>query len=706
MRRKRADSDIPELSISLRPESYSEEVSIYDAYTREDSEESEQHAASTTEYPSVSPPPPLVPDAQEESSPVALVLHHPQPQRVLSSEESLTSPTLKVVSPPPVVEASQARPPLVQTPSLYQPPSLSPSPSPSDHRKEKDKKGLFGKWGGDKGSKKVNKDHKDQHHNQREKEKEKEREKEKEKEKEKESGFFGSLFGGKKKQDEPSAPPTGGIGNSGRETAAALLGTSKSAKAYAPSPSPQPIQGYARYPIHVERAIYRLSHIKLANPRRPLYEQVLISNLMFWYLGVINKTQAQPQPVAAATSGNGNADKETEQAEQKEREEREKAEMERVEKEKEREKAEQKRRGSMTKNPTPGTPGARKAEMPLGGIYLYANQQGCDGDRLYYDGCAMIAVNGQIVAQGSQFSLNDVEVVTATLDLEDGYFIPLSGGIDSCATSVIVYSMCRLVTEAVQKGDKQVIADVRRIAGELEDSTWLPTDPRELSNRIFHTCYMGTENSSIETRGRAKELAEAIGSANVDESLRGYFTKYDCSSADLNPIGAISKTDLKRFIAYAEGAFELPILRSFLDAVPTAELEPTTETYVQADEADMGMTYDELSVFGRLRKVDKCGPYSMFTKLVHQWGSFLSPIQVAEKVKHFFFEHARNRHKMTTLTPSYHAEQYSPDDNRFDLRPFLYPSRFPWQFKKIDEVAAGLPDRSTVHPAEAKDKME
>jgi len=55
----------------------------------------------------------------------------------------------------------------------------------------------------------------------------------------------------------------------------------------------------------------------------------------------------------------------------------------------------------------------------LGGIYLYANQQGCDGDRLYYDGCAMIAVNGRIVAQGSQFSLTDVEVVTATVDIED-----------------------------------------------------------------------------------------------------------------------------------------------------------------------------------------------------------------------------------------------------------------------------------------------
>lgn len=57
--------------------------------------------------------------------------------------------------------------------------------------------------------------------------------------------------------------------------------------------------------------------------------------------------------------------------------------------------------------------------IQLGGVYLYANQQGCDGDRLYYDGCAMIALNGQVIAQGSQFSLNDVEIVSATIDIED-----------------------------------------------------------------------------------------------------------------------------------------------------------------------------------------------------------------------------------------------------------------------------------------------
>jgi len=36
-----------------------------------------------------------------------------------------------------------------------------------------------------------------------------------------------------------------------------------------------------------------------------------------------------------------------------------------------------------------------------------------------------------------------------------------------------------------------------------------------------------------------------LGSANVDEALRGYYTKYDCSAADLNPIGGVNKRDLK-----------------------------------------------------------------------------------------------------------------------------------------------------------------
>jgi NAD+ synthase (glutamine-hydrolysing) len=50
----------------------------------------------------------------------------------------------------------------------------------------------------------------------------------------------------------------------------------------------------------------------------------------------------------------------------------------------------------------------------------------------------------------------------------------------------------------------------------------------------------------------------------------------------------------------------------------------------------MGMSYDELSVFGRLRKVSRCGPLAMFDKLCNEW-SHLPPKTVADKVKRFFF---------------------------------------------------------------------
>ncbi|XP_050925377.1 glutamine-dependent NAD(+) synthetase isoform X2 [Lates calcarifer] len=478
----------------------------------------------------------------------------------------------------------------------------------------------------------------------------------------------------------------------------------------------------------------------------------------------------------------------------------------------------------------------KSATSKSGGIYLYANQRGCDGDRVYYDGCAMVAINGDIVAQGAQFSLNDVEVIMATADLEDvrsyrgelcqphmqsetkpchrvkvdfslstgddlylpthqpitwhfhtpeeeislgpacwlwdylrrsgqaGFLLPLSGGVDSSSTACIVHSMCVLLCQTVQDGNKQVLEDIRRVVG---DDSYCPQHAKELCGRIFTTCYMASENSSEDTRNRAKDLANQIGSthmsinidmavegilgifsavtgrwpqfranggshrenlalqnvqarvrmvlaylfaqlslwargkpggllvlgsANVDESLTGYFTKYDCSSADINPIGGISKTDLKSFLLYCVEQFQLTALRGILAAPPTAELEPLTDGQVsQTDEVDMGMTYSELSVIGRLRKISKCGPFSMFCKLIHMWKDALSPTEVAQKVKHFFRMYSVNRHKMTTVTPSYHAESYSPDDNRFDLRPFLYNTRWSWQFRCIDNQVCQMP---------------
>ena len=414
------------------------------------------------------------------------------------------------------------------------------------------------------------------------------------------------------------------------------------------------------------------------------------------------------------------------------------------------------------------------ATKKCGGVYLYANQRGCDGGRLYFDGCAMIVFNGKVLAQAKQFDVQDVETIYATIDLDDvrsyrasipsfgiqsaqysivrqshlvycqdlslsshlnidgvwpslskpielrihsveeecclgpacwlwdylrrsnasGYFLPLSGGADSSAVAAIVGCLCQLVTQACKDDPAgKVASECRRVCQMQDfDPFWIPTSSQDMAGIIFHTAYMGTKNSSAATNARARRLGEVIGSyhlsinidqivsaivnvfaistgktplfrslggctsedlalqniqarsrmvtsylfaqllpwvrgksgfllvlgsANVDEGLRGYMTKYDCSSADLNPIGAISKQDLKRMLTWAANTYNYEILNDVANAQPTAELVPIQEgssgngDHSQSDEADMGMTYEELGYFGRLRKLSRCGPVSM-----------------------------------------------------------------------------------------------
>ena len=481
-----------------------------------------------------------------------------------------------------------------------------------------------------------------------------------------------------------------------------------------------------------------------------------------------------------------------------------------------------------------------EATQKNGGVYLYSNQRGCDGGRLYFDGACMIALNGNLMKIGSQFSLKDVEVVSCIVDLDlvrsmrvafksraiqagtnkrmpriqvdyrvakilnleeelakpirmqdvlyspeeeislgpacylydylrrsggSGYFLPLSGGADSSAVAVIVYNIGFLLYQAiVQENDNKILQDLRKI---VKNPEFTPKSIQEIVGKIFFTCYMGSNNSSEETKLRAGNLAKEIGAnhfdvnisnifesfktaaeksfgfepkflvhggtakedlalqniqarsrmvlsylmsqlipvslkipgfilvlsaANLDEGLRGYMTKYDCSSADINPIGSLSKIDLKRFLFWSIKNRNLKSIESVVNATPTAELRPLdviNGNVVQNDEEDMGMSYVELSQFGTLRKINRNGPFSMFNSLLGIWKN-ISSKEIAEKVKRFFRFYAINRHKMTVLTPSVHAESYSNDDNRYDLRPFIYPINFEHQFKAIDEKLAGL----------------
>lgn len=95
----------------------------------------------------------------------------------------------------------------------------------------------------------------------------------------KESGLLSSIFGGGKKRS----------GSDHKKSLSRTL-----------SPEPTYVQlipdqdyPWTRFTIMEERAIYRMAHIKLANPRRPLHSQVLLSNFMYSYLSKVQKMHPQ-----------------------------------------------------------------------------------------------------------------------------------------------------------------------------------------------------------------------------------------------------------------------------------------------------------------------------------------------------------------------------------------------------------------------------
>jgi hypothetical protein len=62
---------------------------------------------------------------------------------------------------------------------------------------------------------------------------------------------------------------------------------------------------------------------------------------------------------------------------------------------------------------------------------------------------------------------------------------------------------------------------------------------------------------------------------------------------------------------------------------------------------------------------------------------------------------------MTILTPSIHATNYSPDDNRFDQRPFLYPFfQGSYQFQHIMQLAKDMEKRGDVQELIHKGTIE
>ena len=101
--------------------------------------------------------------------------------------------------------------------------------------------------------------------------------------KEKES-LFSTIFGGKKAKGEKDGASSGKKHHLSR--------------GLSPEPPYRELKAdidynWTRFSILEERAIYRMAHIKLANPRRALYSQVLLSNFMYSYLAKVQQMHPQ-----------------------------------------------------------------------------------------------------------------------------------------------------------------------------------------------------------------------------------------------------------------------------------------------------------------------------------------------------------------------------------------------------------------------------
>lgn len=284
----------------------------------------------------------------------------------------------------------------------------------------------------------------------------------------------------------------------------------------------------------------------------------------------------------------------------------------------------------------------KSATLKSGGCYLFSNLRGGDGGRVYFNGNSCIALNGEILNRSCQFSLKDVEVVCATIDLEDvrhyrnglrnrsqlvdkgpkyprinvfdfslssnrtfcvpetnarlwnyyspeeeialgpacwlwdylrrsgqgGFFLPLSGGVDSASTACIVYSMCRLVVQACDGGDTNALAAVRKI---ICDPEYTPNSVSDLCSKLFVTCYMGTENSSKETRKRAERLAEQIGSYHfgitIDTAISAIMAIFTTITGEQNLFYSPSSISSIYFLLIDANIFGIPNKKLSLDWV-------------------------------------------------------------------------------------------------------------------------------------------
>ena len=171
-----------------------------------------------------------------------------------------------------------------------------------------------------------------------------------------------------------------------------------------------------------------------------------------------------------------------------------------------------------------------------------------------------------------------------------------------------------------------------------------------------------------------------LSAGNLDETLTGYYTKYDCSSGYLNLIGTISKVEVNECLQYFYEVFKAEVIKDIYEAKPTAELKPSEAE--QNDEDEIGLTFREIDIFADARMNKNCSVV-YFYKAVEALFPEMPKEKLIDKIAIFFVRYARNRHKVETLPNTVHLTSKSCSSKRFDLRPIIYQDQYKYELEML-----------------------
>ena len=203
--------------------------------------------------------------------------------------------------------------------------------------------------------------------------------------------------------------------------------------------------------------------------------------------------------------------------------------------------------------------------------------------------------------------VNDMSrfIVSKCLDADrDGVILGMSGGID-CSVVARLAQEAGVDTKLVMMPDgksmnndsmvdsmalinkfgfKHSTVDIKPACDAIEQSI-LAGDCKKLTDFT---------RSNIRPRVRMTTLYAiaqderrfVIGTSNLDERLIGYFTKYGDGGSDLNPLGLVTKGEVRTLAKY------LGVPQNIITKAPSAGLGED-----QTDEKDLGFSYEQMDNF-------------------------------------------------------------------------------------------------------------